>query len=82
MYTSSSVLVAAGMTAGMTLALTLYAFFTKTDFTVCGGLFFCLAIGMIMLMIVSMFMTFVTWWHPVLSALLVVFFGLFLIYDT
>ena len=70
------------MTAGMTVALTIYAFTTKRDFTVCGSLFFCIAIGMILLMIFSMFMTFVEWWHPVISALLVVVYGLYLIYDT
>lgn len=82
MYTSSSVIMAAGMTAGMTLALTAYAFTTKRDFTVCGSLFFCLTVGLIMLMLCSVFMTFAEWWHPLVSSLLVVFYGLYLIYDT
>ena len=81
-YTQESVLVAAAMTAGMTVALTIYAFTTKTDFTVCGSLFFCIAVGMLMLMVVSMFMTFASWMHPVISAVLVVVYGLYLIYDT
>ena len=70
------------MTAGMTVALTIYAFTTKTDFTACYGLMFCMFVGFIMLMFVSIFMTFVTWWHPFVSALLVIFYGLYLIYDT
>ena len=37
---------------------------------------------MLCLMVVSMFMTFVEWWHPFVSAILVVFYGLYLIYDT
>ena len=82
LYTQSSVLMAAGMTAGMTVALTIYACTTKTDFTVCGGLFFTLTIGLLMLMIFSVFMSFAAWWHPVVSSILVVFYGLYLIYDT
>ena len=82
MYTAESVLMAAGMTLGMTFALTLYACTTKTDFTACGALFFTLSIGMMALMALSFFMTFAEWWYPVLSALLLVFYGLFLIYDT
>mmetsp|Transcript_9458 Transcript_9458/g.11604 ORF Transcript_9458/g.11604 Transcript_9458/m.11604 type:complete len:133 (+) Transcript_9458:289-687(+) len=81
-YTGESVLMAAGMTAGMTIALTAYACCTKTDFTACSGLFFVLSIGMLFLVLFSMFMSFAAWWYPVLSALLVVFYGLFLIYDT
>ena len=73
---------AGGMTAAMTVALTIYAFTTKTDFTVCGSLFFCLSIGLLLLCLFSIFMSFVTWWHPFVSALLVVFYGLYLIYDT
>jgi len=82
MYAANSVITAAGMTAGMTVALTAYACTTKRDFTVCGSLFFCIAMGMLMLMVVSMFMTFAAWWHPVISAILVVVYGLYLIYDT
>ena len=73
---------AAGMTSGMTTALTIYACTTKTDFTVCGSLFFVISVGMIMLMVVSMFMTFASWMEPVISAALVVVYGLYLIYDT
>lgn len=82
LYDAESVLSAALMTAGMTVALTIYAFTTKTDFTVCGGLFFVMSVGMIMLVLVSMFMTFAAWWYPLLSALFVVIFALYLIYDT
>ena len=81
-YTATSVISASGMTAGMTLAITVYACTTKTDFTTCSGLFLCLSIGMLMLCCISFFFTFSAWWHPVLSAVLVVFYGLFLIYDT
>ena len=73
---------AGGMTLGMTVALTIYAFTTKTDMTACGSLFFVVAIGMFMLMIVSLFMTFVSWWHPLVAAIMVCVYGLYLVFDT
>ena len=73
---------AAGMTAVMTVSLTIYAIFTKTDFTACYSLFFCLAVGMFMLVITSIFMSFASWWHPVVSAIFVVCYGLYIIFDT
>ena len=81
-YTAASSLMAGGMTAGMTVALTVYAYNTKTDFTMCSSLFFILSVGMMMLCLVSVFMTFVAWWHPVMAAICVVFYALYLIYDT
>ena len=33
-------------------------------------------------MVLSTFMTFATWWHPFILAVLVVVYGLYLIYDT
>ena len=36
-YTTDAVLMAVGTTAAVTLALTLFAFQTKIDFTGCGG---------------------------------------------
>ena len=81
-YPGENVLAAAGMTAGMTAGITAYAFNTKTDFTIMGSLFVSMSIGLVMLCICSVFMTFAEWWNPVLAALLAVFYGLYLIYDT
>lgn len=81
-YPASDCLTAAGMTAAVTVALTFYACTTKTDFTMCGGLFFILSMALLCLIVVSWFMTFAAWWHPFVSAILVVFYGLYLIYDT
>merc|ERR1712165_236408 len=81
-YPASDCLTAAGMTAAVTVALTFYACTTKTDFTVCGGLFFIMFICLLMLCIVSFFMSFALWYHPVVCAVLVCFYGLYLIYDT
>ena len=81
-YEANSVLMAGGATVVMTLAITAYAFTTRTDFTVCSGLFFTMAIGLMLLSIFSMFFTFIAWWHPFVASLFVVFYGLYLIYDT
>ena len=81
-YEPDDVLMAAGMTVGMTVALTIYACVTKTDLTTCYTLFFCIAVGMLLLMLFSLFMTFASWWHPVISAILVIVYGLYLVYDT
>jgi FtsH-binding integral membrane protein len=43
------VIASAFMTAGIVIALTLYAFFTKTDFTTCGGIFAALLAELAML---------------------------------
>ena len=82
LYTAQSCLTAGGMTLGMTIAITVYALCTKTDFTACYGLFFCITVGMLMLMFVSIFVSFTFWHTPVMSAVFVVLYGLYLIYDT
>ena len=41
-----------------------------------------LSMVMFTLILSMMFFSFATWWHPLVSALLVIFYGLFLIYDT
>ena len=43
-YEVDAILIAVGITAAVTLGLTLFAFQTKIDFTMCGGLFFALLI--------------------------------------
>lgn len=80
-YTANSVIMAAAMTAVMTATVTLYAVFTKTDFTVCGSLLYILTAGLFMLVLFSLFVTFPAWWEPVLSTILVVLYGIYLVYD-
>lgn len=43
-YDVDAILIAVGITAAVTLGLTLFAFQTKIDFTMCGGFFFALLI--------------------------------------
>jgi len=83
------VIVAAGITAGMVLGLTVYAIRTKTDFTMMGGM---LWIALFSLMFMGMFMvifgslsynyTYYKWSTIVYCTLGVIIFGMYLIYDT
>lgn len=81
-YTANSVIAAAGMTAGLTIVLTGYALWTKRDFTVFGEVICVVGFAIMCLILVSLTMDFPAWWHPVLSAVMIIFFGFFLIYDT
>jgi FtsH-binding integral membrane protein len=69
------------MTGAMVVSLCLYAFFTKTDFTMMGGLLCVVSITM------CMFGIFVIFIHNrvldiVWCAIGVIVFGIYLIYDT
>ena len=81
-YTASSCIVAAAMTAGITIVLTLYAFCTKRDFTVLGGVITVVSFVLFGLIMMMWLFTFPAWWHPVFAAVMVCFYGFFLIYDT
>ena len=74
------VMQAAFMTAAITVALTVYAVTTKTDFTVCGGLFFVFGAAFLLFGIFSLFLgpTF----RLVYCLIGVILFGLYLIVDT
>ena len=74
------VLTAAFMTAGIVIGLTIYAIFTKTDFTVCGGALFVVGAAFIMFSLFS-FM-FGPTMRMIYAALGVILFGFYLIFDT
>ena len=81
-YTVESTLVAGGMTIAMTIAITVYAMRTKSDFTVCGSLFFVLSVGMIMFVTLGIFMgSSLGYWHRFISVIFVIIYGLYLIFD-
>ena len=80
-YSQSNVLSAAIMTAGMTAGITTYAFHTKRDFTTGSSLMVTLSIALLLLCLCSVFLTFTVWWHPIICFLLVVMYGMYLIYD-
>jgi FtsH-binding integral membrane protein len=76
-----TVLIAAGLTAAITVSLTIYACTTKTDFTYCGGLLFMLACVVFVGGIFTFFFRNSTA-RIVLCAICVILYGLYLIYDT
>lgn len=55
MYNTNVVLIAASLTVGITLCLSLYAMQTKHDFTTAGGVFFSLLFALVGAGIISMF---------------------------
>ena len=69
------------MTAAVTLALSFYACTTKTDFTICGGLIWIMCIVLLCVSLSFFFLTWTVFWHPLLSGLVLIFYGIFLIYD-
>lgn len=76
-----TVLIAGGLTAAITISLTIYAFTTKTDFTTCGGFLFVCVTVLIIGGIIGIFIK-NRWLKLILSILGVLIFGLYLIFDT
>ena len=72
---------AAVSTLAMTLALTLYAFTTKRDFTMMGGMVFILACGLLMFGFFAMF-TNNKMVHCIYNALGIMVYGFYLVFDT
>ncbi|XP_046968526.1 protein lifeguard 1-like isoform X1 [Vanessa cardui] len=81
MYASDAVMMAVGLTAAVCLALTLFAFQTKWDFTVMGGALLCATVVLLIFGIVAIFVPgkTMTLIYASLGALI---FSLYLIYDT
>ena len=77
------VIMAAAMTLGMTLSLTIYAFTTKSDFTTMGSTLFILASALLMF---GIFMAVFSSWNQPLyilyTTLGVILYGYYLVYDT
>lgn len=74
------VLGAAFMTAGIVVALTLYAVFTKTDFTACGGVMAVVGGAFFVCSLLSLF--FGPTFRLIIACIGVIVFGLYLIFDT
>jgi FtsH-binding integral membrane protein len=81
-YDAVSCIIAAGLTAGVTVVLTLYAIFTKTDFTVCGQMMWVITTVAIMLSLFTMFLSVNNVMHTLLAGVFVIIYGLYLIFDT
>ena len=76
-----SVFMCAGITLAIVIGLTLYAIFTKTDVTLCGGALVSLSIIMIFLSIIGIFYTSL-FYQTLVNSFGVFLFSLYLIYDT
>jgi len=79
-YNYEIVLTAIGLTVGITIGLTIYACYTKTDFTMCGGILFCLLIGLLFFGIFGFL--FGEWVYTLYCYLGVLLFSFYLIMDT
>lgn len=76
-----AVLLAAIMTLAITIALTLYALTTKTDFTSKMGV---LTVLLLAIIVMAIFMSLTTWSktsYIIYATLCVIFYGIFLVFD-
>ncbi|BFG03485.1 protein lifeguard 1 [Drosophila madeirensis] len=80
-YEANEVLMAVGITAAVTLGLTLFALQTKWDFTMCGGVLVCCLVVFIIFGIIAIFIPgqVIQMVYASLGALL---FSVYLVYDT
>lgn len=86
-YTIPSVLLAAGITAGIFFSLTAYACTTKSDFTGMGPYLLCALFGLIMFSFMSMFLSFFfpglySWARLIQAGLGAILFSFYIVYDT
>ena len=80
-YDPMIVLTAAIMTAGVVIALTIYAWKTKKDFTLMGSAMAILSVSLLMCLIFSLI--FINQIIPIiLCMLIVIMFGFYIVYDT
>ena len=87
-YDPNTVLTAALLTAAITVTLSIYACFTKTDFTEICGPFLCF--GMMIIVTMSITMSIICWstfdypewWYPFSGGIGAILYGMFLLYDT
>uniref|UniRef100_A0A3P8SVK1 Transmembrane BAX inhibitor motif containing 1 n=1 Tax=Amphiprion percula TaxID=161767 RepID=A0A3P8SVK1_AMPPE len=84
-YETKAVFLAMGITALVCVAVTIFCFQTKVDFTSCGGL---LSIAAVLLMIIGIVTAvvlsfqYVPWLHMLYAAIGAVVYTLFLVYNT
>ncbi len=80
-YKPSLVFMAAFMTFAMVVAITLYSITTKTDFTIKGGAIFIVSCGVLLVAIFGFF-TSNKFFHILLCVIIIMLYGVYLIYDT
>jgi len=82
MYGQESVIIAVGITCGITLALTIFAFQTKFDFTTCGGFLLVVLIVFILVGFLLPFLGPAYYARIGYGAAGAAIFGLYIVYDT
>ncbi len=80
-YSASVVFSAAALTTAAVIGLTLYAFYTKTDFTMLGGILFVFLLVFMVFGIILWFVK-IAILHLIFCLIGVVLFSIYLIYDT
>jgi len=80
-YERRSVFMAAVLTATMVIALTIYAFTTKTDFTYCGAFLFALVAVLLVASIMAIFIR-NRYLQLAISVFAVLLFSMYIVYDT
>merc|ERR1712180_25912 len=81
-YDDDVVLIAAGCTAGIVVVLTIFAFQTKIDFTMCGGALVCVLFVFVLFGFLMAFLPYVETLHLLYAGIGVLIFSLYLVYDT
>jgi protein lifeguard len=81
MYSTSTVFTAISATAAVSIGLTIYAFTTDNDLTIWGGLLWGCSLGILVLTVVAIVLK-VRWLTILVSALTIILFSIYLIYDT
>ncbi|KAG8430617.1 hypothetical protein GDO86_020288 [Hymenochirus boettgeri] len=84
-YSSKAVLISMGITAIVTIAVTIFCFQTKVDFTSCAGFFAVLGIVVFITGIVTAIVLafkYIYWLHMLYAAIGAIAFTLFLAFDT
>uniref|UniRef100_A0A3B5M6M0 Transmembrane BAX inhibitor motif containing 1b n=1 Tax=Xiphophorus couchianus TaxID=32473 RepID=A0A3B5M6M0_9TELE len=84
-YETKAVIIAMGITGVVCIAVTVFCFQTKVDFTSCGG-FLCIAAVLLMIIgiVTSIVLSFqyVPWLHMLYAAIGAIVYTLFLVYNT
>ena len=80
-YNANAVYAAALMTAAVTIGVTIYAFTTKTDFTIYGGALFVISFALLGFGLVAI-ITQNRMLYNFYNLIGVIFYGFYLIYDT
>lgn len=81
MYNGEAIIISVGITAAVVIALTLYAMFTKTDFTMCWGLMIVLGVTMLIGSILGIWLR-NRWYQIGMAVLGCLVFSFYLVVDT